>query len=174
MEKVHYLFALLLVLCLVSSCDFFRRMAGRPDSAWIQEKKERIELSQRLRDSLDRARRDSVLRAEKAAADFLKAVDSLSKAGKIRKASVVRSIPSSWLNARWGLVVGAFSSDSNAKKLAAKYEAAGYATRIFQTRRGLNILIVAPCNNIAEAVKALEETKQLPFASKEAWLIVNE
>ncbi|MBO6169137.1 MAG: SPOR domain-containing protein [Bacteroidales bacterium] len=174
MKKVRLLLSLLLLLCMLSSCDFVRRMAERPDSAWIRAKKERIELSARMRDSLELVRKDSVLRAERAYADSLHAVDSLLKAGKLRKASEVSSIPESWLDARWGVVVGAFSNESNAEKLAAKYGAEGYRTRIFRTRYGLNILLVAPSSNIADAMKAFREVKRLPFASKESWMIVKE
>ena len=41
MNKVPTLVAVLLALALVQSCDFFRHMAGRPDSAWISAKKAR-------------------------------------------------------------------------------------------------------------------------------------
>ena len=181
MRKTGVLLALLLTFSLAQSCDFFRHIAGRPDSAWIRAKGARIELArrndylERLRlDSLEQVRLDSVARAERAAADSVHFVDSLLKAGKLRKASDVRSIPSSWLNARWGLVVGAFSNDANARKLASKYEASGFATRIYRTRGGLNILLVAPCSNVSETIDAYRGTRHLPFASKETWVIVNE
>ncbi len=174
MNKVPTLVAVLLALALVQSCDFFRHMAGRPDSAWISAKKARLELAEQRRDSVERARRDSVRLALQAEADSLHAVDSLLKVGKLRKASEVKSIPKSWLDARWGLVVGVFSNDSNARKLASKYEAAGYRARITRTRSGMNILVVAPCGTISDAMKAFREVKRLPFASKETWVIVKE
>ena len=174
MNKVPTLFAVLLALVLVQSCDFFRHMAGRPDSEWINAKRARLELAEHRRDSIECARRDSVRLAQQAEADSLHAVDSLLKVGKLRKASDVKSISKAWLDERWALVVGVFANDTNARKLASKYEAAGYRARISRTRSGMNILVVAPCGTISDAMKAYREVKRLPFASKETWVIVKE
>ena len=174
MNKTLLLISAFLTLFLVSSCDFFRHMAGRPDSAWINAKKARIELAQQRRDSVERARRDSAAMAAKAAADSVQVLDSLRKAGKLRLASAVRSIPKSWLNARWGVVVGAFGDDKNAGRLVSKYEASGFKCRVHKTRSGLNIVLVAPCNNVADVIKAYRDIKKLPFGAKECWVILNE
>lgn len=174
MNKTPLVITALVLLLLATSCDFFRHMAGRPDSSWIKAKKARLELAQFRRDSIEQARRDSAAMAAKAAADSVHVLDSLRHAGKLRYASNVRSIPSSWLNARWGVVVGAFSSDANAAKLVSKFETAGIGCRIYKTRRGLNIVLAAPCNNVSDAISAYRRIKELPFASKECWVIVNE
>ena len=174
MDKTPLLISVLLTMIMVSSCDFFRHMAGRPDAAWIDAKKARIELAQHRKDSLEQARRDSAALAARAAADSVQVLDSLRKAGKLRLASNVRSIPSSWLNSRWGVVVGAFGSETNAARLVSKFEAAGYGCRIYKTRSGLNIVLAAPCNRVADAIRAYRGIQKLPFASKECWVIVNE
>ena len=85
MKRLSFILAALLLLSGVSSCDFFRGLAGRPLSSDIEAKRARIELAQKraeaFRDSLERARKDSVLRVQQFLADSTYAADSLLKAG---------------------------------------------------------------------------------------------
>lgn len=62
-----------LVATAVTGCDFFRRLAGRPDSEWIEAKAEAI----RQEEEALRIRQDSLERARKAEADSLAAADSV-------------------------------------------------------------------------------------------------
>ena len=54
-----------LVAFMATGCDFFRRLAGRPDSEWIEAKAESI----RKDEEALRARQDSLEAARKAVAD---------------------------------------------------------------------------------------------------------
>ena len=62
-----------LVAASVTGCDFFRRLAGRPDSEWIEAKAETI----RQEEETQRIRLDSLEKARKAEADSLAAADSV-------------------------------------------------------------------------------------------------
>ena len=65
-----------LVAFMATGCDFFRRLAGRPDSEWIEAKAESI----RKDEEALRARQDSLEAARKAVADSLAAADSVRQA----------------------------------------------------------------------------------------------
>ncbi|MBO4671502.1 MAG: SPOR domain-containing protein [Bacteroidales bacterium] len=178
MKKLSFILLALLLLCSVSSCDFFRGLAGRPLSSEIEAKRVRIEQAQKraeaVRDSLERARKDSVLRAEKFVADSTFYTDSLLKAGKLRKASSIRNIPSRRLRSRYYVVVGAFSNEANASRLAARYQDAGFSAEPFRYYGKLTAVFVEPCSRITDAMDAFKRIKQLPFAPKEAWILINE
>ncbi len=178
MRKIVSIAIAALLIVLVSSCDFFRGLAGRPGSAYIQEKRARIELKESreaaVRDSLEKVRRDSVARAERFAADSLFAMDTLSKAGRLRKLSSYKTIPHSALRSRYCVVAGAFSQEGNAKRLASKYADAGLEAWICRYRSGLDAVFVAPCDDIVQALDAYRKVLHQPFSSKEVWILVNE
>ena len=178
MKKLAYLFAFCLMALSLNSCDFFRALAGRPGSSYIREKKARIEQVEtrkaELRDSIERARLDSVACAERYVADSLYAMDTLKHAGKLRKASSIKNIPANKLDRRCYVVVGAFSNEANARRLMARYRDAGFDSMMFRYRSGLNAVFVAPCNRITDAFESYRAVMRMPFASKETWILVNE
>ncbi len=178
MKNLSVLCALCLLTLCVSSCDFFRTLAGRPGSSYINEKRALIEKVEsrkaEVRDSIERARLDSVARAERYAADSLHAMDTLKHAGKLRKASSIKNIPARRLDRRCYVVVGAFSNEGNASRLAARYRDAGFESMVFRYYSGLNAVLVSPCNRVTEAFEAYRAVMRLPYASKETWILVNE
>ena len=178
MNKVPVILAAVVLLLGISSCDFFRGIAGRPRSAQINEKRARIELAEAAkaarRDSVEKARLDSAARAEQYAADSLYALDSLTRCGKLRKASSVSNIPMKALKSRWYVVAGAFANEANAKRLAARFDDAGFETELLKYRSGLNAVLVAPSDRIPETFGAYRRIIKLPFASNQCWVLVNE
>ena len=178
MNKGYVILAAIALLLLVSSCDFFRGLAGRPGSAEIQRKRaliEQVEVQKAAyRDSVERARLDSVARQERYVADSLYALDTLTRCGKLRKLSALSGIPRTALHQRCCVVVGAFANPKNAEKLAGRYRDAGYASSVVAYRNGLNAVFVAPSDRITECLDAYRGIIRLPFASKECWILVKE
>ena len=178
MKKLSFILAAFLLLSGVSSCDFFRGLAGRPLSSEIEAKRARIELAQKraeaLKDSLERARKDSVLKAQQFVADSTYAADSLLKKGRLRKASSIRNIPVKKLQSRYYVVVGAFSQEANANRLVARYHDAGFRAEAFRYYSGTTAVFVEPSSRITDAMDAFRRVKKLPFAPKEAWILINE
>ena len=177
MRQCALITACVALLFLVSGCDFFRTLAGRPTSAEIEAKRERLELAQQreahARDSVDRARRDSVLRVRQAA-DSLHALDTLVSLGKYHKASSYRNIPQAKLRTRYAMVGGVFSNEDNAGRLKARYEAEGYEAYVLKYYSGLCAVLVGPCDKIADALGTYRATRSLPFRSDQSWILVNE
>lgn len=178
MKRIPLLLALSLLLCLVSGCDFFRTLAGRPTSRDINERRAIIEQTQARRaalaDSLEQARRDSVARVQKAVADSLHAIDTLTTIGKYHLASSYRNIPVSRLQSKYALVVGVFSNQDNAKRMLAKYSKEGFDGYVLHYRSSLMAVVVSPCSKIAEALEAYRKVRRLPFNSAQTWIIVKE
>ncbi len=178
MKKFSVFLTALLLLSGAVSCDFFRGIAGRPLSSEIRAKRELIQAKEQrestYRDSVERARKDSILRMERFIADSTYAADTLLKAGKLRRASTIRNIPSRKLVSRYNIVVGAFSQEGNAARLAEKYRAAGFSAEVFRYYSGLNAVFVEPCRTLPEAMEAFRKVSGQPFASKETWILINE
>lgn len=174
MNKVAVIISCAMLLLAVSSCDFFRGIAGRPQSAEINAKRARIVQAEAKKAAEEKSRADSLLRIRQFRADSAQAYEALKKLGKLRRASAIKSLPSSSLDKQYYIIAGAFSNEVYADKLASKLSADGFASGILRYRNGLNTVYAAPCGNIVEAYGSWQKIMQLPYASKETWILVNE
>ena len=104
-----------LVATAVTGCDFFRRLAGRPDSEWIEAKAEAI----RQEEEALRIRQDSLERVRKAEADSLAAADSVRLANH---------------RYRFCVILGSFSSKENAERYVEEIAAKGYKCELLTFR----------------------------------------
>ena len=140
-----------LVATAVTGCDFFRRLAGRPDSEWIEAKAEAI----RKEEEALRIRQDSLERARKAEADSLAAADSVRLANH---------------RYRFCVILGSFSSKENAERYVEEIAAKGYKCELL-TFRNSTAVGVCPTDDEAQAKKSLEELQRQDFCPKGAWIL---
>lgn len=140
-----------LVATTVTGCDFFRRLAGRPDSEWIEVKAEAI----RQEEEALRIRQDSLERARKAEADSLAAADSVRLANH---------------RYRFCVILGSFSSKENAERYVEEIAAKGYKCELL-TFRNSTAVGVCPTDDEAQAKKSLEELQRQDFCPNGAWIL---
>ena len=140
-----------LVATAVTGCDFFRRLAGRPDSEWIEAKAEAI----RQEEEALRIRQDSLERAQKAEADSLAAADSVRLANH---------------RYRFCVILGSFSSKENAERYVEEIAAKGYKCELL-TFRNSTAVGVCPTDDEEQAKKSLSELQRQDFCPKGAWIL---
>lgn len=140
-----------LVATAVTGCDFFRRLAGRPDSEWIEAKAEAI----RQEEEALRIRQDSLERTRKAEADSLAAADSVRLANH---------------RYRFCVILGSFSSKENAERYVEEIAAKGYKCELL-TFRNSTAVGVCPTDDEAQAKKSLEELQRQDFCPNGAWIL---
>lgn len=140
-----------LVATAVTGCDFFRRLAGRPDSEWIEAKAEAI----RQEEEALRIRQDSLERARKAEADSLAADDSVRLANH---------------RYRFCVILGSFSSKENAERYVEEIAAKGYKCELL-TFRNSTAVGVCPTDDEAQAKKSLSELQRQDFCPNGAWIL---
>lgn len=140
-----------LVATAVTGCDFFRRLAGRPDSEWIEAKAEAI----RQEEEALRIRQDSLERARKAEADSLAAADSVRLANH---------------RYRFCVILGSFSSKENAERYVEEIAAKGYKCELL-TFRNSTAVGVCPTDDEAKAKKSLSELQRQDFCPNGAWIL---
>lgn len=140
-----------LVATAVTGCDFFRRLAGRPDSEWIEAKAEDI----RQEEEALRIRQDSLERARKAEADSLAAADSVRLANH---------------RYRFCVILGSFSSKENAERYVEEIAAKGYKCELL-TFRNSTAVGVCPTDDEAQAKKSLSELQRQDFCPNGAWIL---
>ena len=140
-----------LIATTVTGCDFFRRLAGRPDSEWIEAKAEAI----RQEEEALRIRLDSLEKARKAEADSLAAADSVRLANH---------------RYRFCVILGSFSSKENAERYVEEIAAKGYKCELL-TFRNSTAVGVCPTDDEAQAKKSLEELQRQDFCPNGAWIL---
>lgn len=140
-----------LVATAVTGCDFFRRLAGRPDSEWIEAKAEAI----RQEEEALRIRQDSLERARKAEADSLAAADSERLANH---------------RYRFCVILGSFSSKENAERYVEEIAAKGYKGELL-TFRNSTAVGVCPTDDEEQAKKSLSELQRQDFCPNGAWIL---
>lgn len=140
-----------LVATAVTGCDFFRRLAGRPDSEWIEAKAEAI----RQEEEALRIRQDSLERARKAEADSLAAADSVRLANH---------------RYRFCVILGSFSSKENAERYVEEIAAKGYKGELL-TFRNSTAVGVCPTDDEGQAKKSLSELQRQDFCPNGAWIL---
>ena len=140
-----------LVATAVTGCDFFRRLAGRPDSEWIEAKAEAI----RQEEEAQRIRQDSLERARKAEADSLAAADSVRLANH---------------RYRFCVILGSFSSKENAERYVEEIAAKGYKCELL-TFRNSTAVGVCPTDDEEQAKKSLSELQRQDFCPNGAWIL---
>lgn len=134
-----------------TGCDFFRRLAGRPDSEWIEAKAEVIRKDEETR----RIRQDSLDKARKAAADSLAAADSVRLANH---------------RYRFCIILGSFSNKENAERYIEEIAGKGYKGELL-TFRNSTAVGVCPTDDEAQAKKSLEDIQRQDFCPKGAWIL---
>lgn len=140
-----------LVATAVTGCDFFRRLAGRPDSEWIEAKAEAI----RQEEEALRIRQDSLERARKAEADSLAVADSVRLANH---------------RYRFCVILGSFSSKENAERYVEEIAAKGYKCELL-TFRNSTAVGVCPTDDEEQAKKSLSELQRQDFCPNGAWIL---
>lgn len=185
MKTKHIIF-LLLILSTVSGCDFFRKVAGRPTSSDIQEKKILVERDkaekaaaaqeQARLDSLAEIERQAALAEEAARKDSLAALDFLSQEKcLILPPSTLKGLASGELSHRYHIMMGSFKDEANADKLMMQIRNKSELEPVKMYFRNKRVAVgVCPCNKVTELVEVLDEVKTYPFCPKDAWILVNE
>lgn len=171
MKKFLLFSALLASLLAVSSCDFFRHLAGRPTSADIEAKREYI-----LRTEMEhQARIDSLARVQKQLSDSLALLDSVRKSSSnMITTSKLGNLGGQKLPYRYYIVVGAFSNKDNASRLASKLDAEGFSPTVVPYRNGFTAVAICPSNTLSEVYASLKSVKDRKFCPADAWVLVNE
>lgn len=155
----------------VCGCDFFRHLAGRPDSAFIETKKLEIEKSE----ARARAVEDSLRFEEKRRADAAAYADSIaSGSSMVVPVSRIPGLAAARLSQRYYIMVGTFSTVENADKQVSMARAAGFdAVKIAYGSHKVAVA-VNPSDDPVQVYKSLKNAKKESFCPSDVWVLVNE
>lgn len=166
---------MLVALTVFTGCDAFRKLAGRPTSEDIREKRSQIamlvEAEKHRADSLEAALA-AVKAQEKAWRDLSEVPGSpefvtLSSLGGLASKDMA-------LDNHYYIIIGAFKEIANAGKMLKNVTDAGFSGTIINFSSGLNGVGACPSDNLDSILDGMEKLKKEPFYPAEAWILVNE
>ena len=156
----------------LTGCDFFRTLAGRPTSAEIEAmrvEKLRIE-EERLQESLIRLQQE-----KQAVEDSIEALKLLrQQQGTLLNPSSLGGLFATRLEAKYCVIIGAFSKRGNAERLHKEASDKGYSPLLISIRNGLIAVGVSPVNTLQEAMQAVRTVREETFCPDDVWILANE
>lgn len=192
MRKIIAILAIALPAFLLTGCDFIRSLGGRPTSSDITAKKILIEQKRRAEAEQELLALQEAAPAEPEATvssqdipeeapkpgrvvDDPEILSSLIAEGmQVKKASSLKSFPSSQVETKYCIIVGAFGVKENADKVVAAATRAGFKAVELNYRSGMVGVGIIPSNSIVEVYNLFQKAKSESFCPKDAWLLVKE
>lgn len=169
MKQFHSIFLLVLLSLSLSSCDLFRKIAGRPTSADIEKKRSALEMEQKAHND----RLDSLKLLQTQISDSLAALDSIRLQGSsVVEARQLTDQEKSRLPYSYYVIVGAFGNPENAGRFAQQASEAGYPSTLIRYRNGFTAVGVCPTDRIVDAYESLKTVRQSGFCP-DAWILNN-
>ena len=163
------------VLCaamLVASCDFMRKVAGRPTSGDLQAlaAAREQEQAEAARAREERMQRERELQYQ---ADSLFAVQTLESVMMNRLSDLNVRITTE-LPAKYSIVLGAFSDASNADKFISRLKEAGYDASPMRYRSGKTAVLACSTDSFVELGKSFASLQKDKYCPEDVWVIVKE
>lgn len=147
MKFVRLFSMFLIAATMLTGCDFFRSLVGKPTSKDLERM--RIEAQakkQRQLDSIKKAKADSLalIAAQEAEKNALKD--------------------------RFYVILGSFKVHSNAERMYAFLEKNNYTPRTIRFKNGFDVVSVASTNNLQEALRILDELLAYEYCPDDVWV----
>ncbi len=153
----------------ITSCDFLRRVAGRPTSEDIEAKAKAIGLKQKRMD--DSLRLEAQM--EKKRLDSLKKIDFIKACGIKFSEVFYYGEPLVPLEHRFHLVTGVFKTDRMLDRHVADMNAAGYECTLINFAGGARAVAICSTDSIDELSSTVVRAENERATPIDAWVHVN-
>ena len=161
--KTNVVLAIVSVLLVCSSCDMFRKIAGRPTSDEIEARRS------------EAVKKDAMIEAlkQRQQADSLAIVDSIRRMETdVLSLSEIGDLYTTTLDHRYYIIVGSFRNGANAEAMLKTASDAGYVPVRIQFG-AYTAIGVSPADNIEDAFLSLKSVKRESFSPSDVWILMN-
>ena len=149
MKTSKFLVAVLAGMMLVSSCDFFRSMLGKPTSEDLERMRIEAEAEARARFV-----RDSILQAKADSVAYAQALEAMKPK----------------FEGRYLVVVGSFLMESNVEKMVALLAKEGYHPQTIHFKNGFDAVAVSGYDTFRQAYQSIDDLTEYEFAPEDIWI----
>ncbi len=151
-KLVKFLPALLVAVLLLTGCDFFRALVGKPTSEDIERMKQEAAAKARKQRELDSLNKARALELERARIEAENAYLLDESAG------------------RYHVIIGSFKVENNAARFLERLEKDGYTPRKFKFNNGFDLVSVGVYDNYREALKAMNDVLEYDRCPEDVWV----
>ncbi|MFA5325738.1 MAG: SPOR domain-containing protein [Bacteroidales bacterium] len=160
MKTTRFLVVLLVTMMIISGCDFFRSLLGKPTSEDLELIAYQKEVAAKAKaDSINNIN-DNIIKVDTLIADNEKVVESK---------SIVKQ-PSSDFNYRYYVIVGSFKNYANAERFSKILLKKNYDVKNFKFKNGYNMVSILGSVDYHEANKKLNEMLESEICSDDIWI----
>lgn len=160
----------------VTGCDFFRKLAGRPTTAMIEQKRQEMvaDIGSKAR---EKAVQDSLVIVARNKADSVAACMYIMENGiriytSAGLGGIVQDEVTEGRGGRYRVIVGSFKEISNAEKKMAQVEQAGdFGTHFIRMRNGMIAVAACPVDQIQNALAGFRELQRIGACPEDAWIL---
>lgn len=166
MKKITGYFVFLSMMLLLCSCDFMRKVAGRPLSADISAKAALLEKREReIKDSLDK-----VAAYKQWKRDQREGADALEQMGC--KISEVFSFgqPEEELQNVYSVIIGVYRNVAVANRQIADVKAKGYDPYTIHFKGGVQAVVLYSSDDLKAVSETVSSAKGIDACPKDAWI----
>lgn len=166
--KKSLLIVVPVLLLTVTSCDFVRKLVGKPTSAEIEAKKQELVKQEQARKAALEAR-------EKAVRDSLDLVETMKEDARLRSMGIESITDGAKLDKRFYVIVGSFKNPVFADEMVSMVTKAGYESVKMTMANGFDMVSAYATDDFWEARKALYDVQNEDFCPMDVWIMmVNE
>lgn len=177
----------LVLLPLLCSCDFVRKLAGRPTSAQVEQmrqEKEQADTVASAQPAVQPAQPEQaqeqvqvpvpVPAKEQTSAREAQLLDSLSQSkGTVLNPSKLGGLFTTKLEYKYYIVVGSFRTRSYAERKLTQCNENGYTATIISFRNGLMAVAICPSNDLEKTLKTLKQLRGTTVCPQDGWILMN-
>lgn len=169
MKKVTTYITLVIFFLSITSCDFMRRVAGRPTSAEIAAKSEALELRRQQREDSLRF----VAAIEAARRDSLVTVARVREAGVKISDKFFFGEPLQPLEKRYNLIIGVYRTSTMASKQIRDAQSKGFSVSSIFFKDGIRALCLVSDDDLKAVADVIENAVAAGVLPKDAWIYEN-
>ncbi len=175
MKKVFRILLILAILC-TSGCDFLRRVAGRPTSAELESKAERLEAART--EKLEAARAE---KAKAAVQDSIKTVSpekieaSLKELGRMKvciSSEFRYGSPVKPIQYKYNVIAGVFRNTDSAAGIVEKAKAKGYGAFLIAFTAGVNAVCLAGADSPETFPGIIARAREDGLSPSDTWVYI--
>lgn len=153
------------VAVLVTGCDFFRRLAGRPTSEIIEALREASMAENAVPSE------DTVAVAEAVKDSLVESEPMVEPKVDPKPEPKTETVTVAEGKKRFYVVVASFSNPDNARKSLERMKERGYPGELLSAKGGYTVVGICGTNDELEAKESLKQLQRQDFCPKGVWII---
>lgn len=152
MKTLRLVSVLLIAVTMLTGCDFFRSLIGKPTSKDIERMRIEAEAQAKKQKQLD----------------SINAANALAEAQRLEE--LANSDQVNEADGRFLVILGSFKVDGNAEKMYSLLESKGYTPKKLKFKNGFDVVSAFASDNYREAYNEMQKMMEMEYCPDDIWV----